>query len=559
MIKLLNDFKDDTNTLSPIENFMMKENGLSLKDYQRNFPDLNQKYRYFSFKDIIPTFSKLINTDKFVKFVLDNSKKKFVIAGDYDTDGIMSVLIFMIVFRKLGISVNYATPNRLSEGYGMSESLVDRAIEKGAQCIITVDNGISCFDSVAYAKSKGIDVFITDHHLPTEGCVPENVEIVDPAYNHDKFEGICGAFVAAKLAKALMDAYHVDDQYLLQEIFTYAAIATVTDMMPVLNENRLLLRASFNYVNFIKEKKVWCRTLKVISSLGGRFFMSDPDRLSSEDLYGYSIGPTINAVSRVEGDVEGLIYNMLTCDERGKWIDKEYENINSERKRRTQEMMANHVRSKDPVDIEILDESAYDFPISGLTGLIAGQVSNLERKVSLVGYDNNGEYELSCRSIPGYNLHDAYERIRESHPELNLDGGGHASAMGIRLPAEPELLNQFKQLIIEDFNNHKGDVLAKNYLKFDDDQIDGVVNTLQKYEVFGTGFKAPQFVYRGKFKGFSNNVKTAAIGDYSFKYFTTEDSAYNYLNKEVEVYFSIKFDSKNGPYFKVDNIKRMNK
>ena len=86
MIKLLNDFKDDTNTLSPIENFMMKENGLSLKDYQRNFPDLNQKYRYFSFKDIIPTFSTLTNTDKFVKFVLDNSKKKFVMAGDYDTD-----------------------------------------------------------------------------------------------------------------------------------------------------------------------------------------------------------------------------------------------------------------------------------------------------------------------------------------------------------------------------------------------------------------------------------------------------------------------------------------
>ena len=250
---------------------------------------------------------------------------------------------------------------------------------------------------------------------------------------------------------------------------------------------------------------------------------------------------------------------MLTCDERGKWIDKEYENINSERKRRTQEMLANHVRSKDPVDIEILDESAYDFPISGLTGLIAGQVSNLERKVSLVGYDNNGEYELSCRSIPGYNLHDAHERIRESHPELNLSGGGHASAMGIRLPAEPELLDQFKKLIIEDFNNHKGDVLAKNYLKFDDDQIDDVVATLQKYEVFGSGFKAPQFVYSGKFKGFSNNVKTAAIGDYSFKYFTTEDSAYNYLNKEVEVYFSIKFDSKNGPYFKVDNIKRLNK
>lgn len=76
---------------------------------------------------------------------------------------------------------------------------------------------------------------------------------------------------------------------------------------------------------------------------------------------------------------------------------------------------------------------------------------------------------------------------------------------------------------------------------------------------FGDGFKAPQFVYRGKFKGFSNNVKTAAIGDYSFKYFTTEDAAYNYLNKEVEVNFSIKFDSKNGPYFKVDNIKKVNK
>lgn len=537
--------------LDPITSAILAENNLTDEDFEKNFPDMSR--RFFSFKDLFPEFTKLIRTDEFISFVNDNKDRRFCIAADYDCDGIMACVIMVTTLRKLGIECSFVVPNRLAEGYGMSDTLIDEAIAKNAECIITVDNGISCKDQIDYALSKGLKVFVTDHHMPTEGSIPEGIPIVDPCYNPDEVPGICGAFVAAKLCYALLEANGVSDQYFLSEIGCFAGIATITDMMPVLGENRLLLRATLSYFDFIKKKNVWNRVMKVLSGLGGSSYLKDARTVATEDLLGYYIGPNINAVSRVNGDVTELIDAIIDSDQYGHYINGFYR-YNKERKENTKTLAASHEKTDDPVNIEVLNESDFAFPISGLMGLMANKIVSDEHKVSLVGCEKDGLYEFSCRSIPGYSMHDAFLRIKSEHPELQLDGGGHASAMGLRFPASNENLLLFRECLAADYETHSGDVKEPTYFELEPENIDEVVDIIGKFSIFGTGFRKPTFIYTGNMADYDDNGKFAKIGDYAFRCYLYD--ADKLIGHSTTVAFTINYDSSNGPYFKVERFLR---
>lgn len=530
---------------------LLQENGIDPGNFEKNFPDLGLEYP--SYKTIIPMFSQLKNTDKFIDFIERNSTKKIVNISDYDCDGIMSAVIFNIILRRVGISTDFVVPNRLEDGYGMSNALIDKAIEKGAEAIITSDNGISCREQVEYAKEKGLDVFITDHHIGIEQDVPQGVEIVDPCYNNDIFPSICGAFVVAKLGYALLQKKQIEDQYLVEEIMAFAAIATITDLMPVLGENRLLLCAAFEYIDFLKEKNIWNRVMKVISGLGGRYYLHDEDQMASENLFGFYIGPTINAISRIKGDPTGLIQNIIDCDAHGVYIEKQYSAINRERKGYSKALYALHEKNDDPVDIEILNESDYEFPISGLLGLLANNIASIENKPALVGMLKEGKYEFSCRSIPGYSIHDAYERLKEILPDIGLAGGGHAAAMGMRFTASSDNLLRFKEALTEDFYNNKDKIKEKTFFEADPNLIDDVIISMDKFKIFGNGFRKPRFIYSGTLESYDSETRIAKIGEYSFIAYLRNPG----IGKEMQVIFDVEFNSFNGPYFRIDSYERI--
>lgn len=536
-----------------ITSALLKENKLDPKDMKKNFPDLS--YSYFSFKHIVPTLTILKNTEKFISFVKSNSSGKIINISDYDCDGIMSTVILISTLKKLGIQCDFVVPNRINDGYGMSNELVDMAIEKGASAIITTDNGISCKDQVKYAKSKGLNVFITDHHMPTNGSLPEGVDIVDPCVNNDEVPGICGAFVIAKLCYALLNSYNISDQYFIDEIMTYAAIATITDRMPRLSENRLLLRSALEYIDFIKSRNIWNRVMKVISGLGGYYYLNDESALASEALFGYYLGPTINSVSRVYGDSSELIQNILDCETYGVYIDKKFSLANRERKDYTQVLYRAHKKTDEPIDIEILDEHDYEFPISGLLGLLANNISTSENKPALIGYEKDGNYEFSCRSVNTYSIHDAFERIKAAHPNLQLDGGGHATAMGLRFAASSENMLEFREALLEDFSKYNIESNSKEYILLEDSCIDEAAAVLGKYQVFGNACRAPIFVYKGIVHEYNPDTRTLAAGDYIFSgYFGPIPEP----GKTISLAFTIDFASKNGAYFKINNHESSN-
>ena len=250
--------------VTPYENLdvtttaILNENNISIAEFQEKIPDYFDKTLYQDFGIVgaqVPTIdnlkflekiSPLKNTQAFIDFIEKHRNEKICIIGDYDVDGVFSTLIMCVGLLSIGINVEHVIPQRITDGYSMKSLHVDRAIEKGATAIITVDNGIGTKEAVDYALEKGLSVLITDHHLPTEDCLPQGVDIIDPKYNGDEFSDICGAAVAFKL---IIEYYKRNNmlgsskiKLLLNELIFYAACATMTDNMPAIGENRFLLR-----------------------------------------------------------------------------------------------------------------------------------------------------------------------------------------------------------------------------------------------------------------------------------------------------------------------------
>jgi len=492
--------------------------------------------------------------------------KKFGIAGDYDVDGVMATVIMITTLMKLGYNItsdDFKIPNRLTQHYGLDKADVDDLHSKGIEVIITVDSGISLKEVIEYAESLGMIVIVTDHHLPEEGTIP-NCLIVDPAYNNDDFIGICGAYVAFKLmyelilresnVKNLFDIKGYDISNLVKENAAFAAFATVADMMPLQRENRFLIRFAYDTIDFYKSKNIWAgRLLKVISGLGGRNFLKS-NELANEELLSFQIAPSINAVSRVWGDVTSLVKDIIECDGQGKYINGYYE-ANIERKDNTRELVNWHVRTSDPVSIDFLDTSEFSFPIKGLIGLMANKISSEENKPSLVGYEGaDGFYEFSSRSVQGYSIYDAMQRIKEQHPELNITGGGHDGAMGFKFDGSEENLALLRKALNEDVKNNftKKEKIA---IEIADDTIDDLLTELMKYVVFGNSFRKPCLYYKGNCTAIDDEEHKVTVGDFVFQYYSDNTIANISVGNEVEVYCEPIFSVPGNILFKIKSIK----
>lgn len=492
------DFKNITiGNLGVYESNILKYNGFDdLEKVKENFPDLFYNYWMDNF---LKDMRLLSNGNDFVNYINNNKDRKYVIIGDYDTDGIMATVIMKSALERLGIKVDHLIPNRLSDGYGMSVELVDRAIDLGAETIITVDNGISSREAVKYAKFRGLDVLITDHHIPDEGEeLPKADYIFNPHLSDPDLE-ISGAFVALKLIFPLFDINDNNTSYYLRDMGVLAGITVVSDMMPVVGENRVLLKSSLNQFNFYKSKNIWAGlTLKILRGLGApyRVTAKENEEIVTEDTIGFYISPTVNAQGRVNGEVNAIVDEIIEAQQYGKYIDdKQKRQTNYTRRDRTADIMADFEEEENnPVQFYMIDIDEFDYSIGGLIGLGANSMLTETGKPSFMGYFNEEKntYSFSGRAPEGFSLYDIFIELKEEYPDSEITGGGHASALGMNIPADPEFYTEVQEF----FNTRlkKLTVSPTDVFHIVGDQLVDIAEAQDRLAPYGNMFERPKYV-----------------------------------------------------------------
>lgn len=516
---------------------------------QNIFPEL---YKDYTFREYLECMTPLSNTDKFIEEIKNHNKlEEICVFGDYDVDGIMATTIMCHALAVLGYNIHYSIPNRLTDGYG-KQNISEDIKYYNSKLAITVDNGVSARNFVEEAKSLGVKVIVTDHHLAEAGNEPDCL-IIDPAYNNDPFPGVCGAVVALKLMYALYKEVAPNKLSVIEGLTPFAGVATIADMMPVIGENRIIIRTTLDELNRTKECNIRNPFQKAMFALGGYGFYNDPDAVATEELIGFTIGPVINAVSRVSGQVAEVVDALLETLQSSTFRIKSFTSYNITRKKMTDDLLENYKYDKTYKNssVFVYDENNFYYSIKGIIGLIANKVSKTQNVVTLIGHKNDlsETIDFSGRSVPGYNLNEGIQRIKEAHPEFEITGGGHASALGIKIKNDPDVLEKFRKeldLDVEKYSEPFEDIIWE----FESDYCDEIVETLFRYQPYGEAFQKLKFTYKGKFKSFDNDNKYAEIGDFLFKMYVSVYDISSYLNKEVEVDFTISFDKKSQVEFK---------
>jgi single-stranded-DNA-specific exonuclease len=378
--------------------------------------------------------SSLDNVSDAVDLLLAHKDDRIIVVGDFDVDGATSTAVMLRCLRAFGFAdVDYLVPNRFEFGYGLSPEIVRVAAEQSPALIVTVDNGISSLDGVREAKGFGIDVLVTDHHLPAEELPGADV-IVNPNLPGSRFAsrnlaGVGVAFyVMAALGRRLEQDGLAGASKIAARYLDLVALGTVADVVPLDHNNRILVQQGLNRIRA-------GQTVAGISALltqAGRVL----SRTVSTDL-GFAAGPRINAAGRLEDMSVGI--ECLLTDDPGVAGQHaaELDIINKERRQIEAEM-----REQAFAYVESLDNRRWPSCVclfepswhQGIVGLVAARVrEKCHRPVIAFARESDGLLKGSARSIAGVHARDVLEAVSGTHPGLILKFGGHAMAAGLTI------------------------------------------------------------------------------------------------------------------------------
>jgi single-stranded-DNA-specific exonuclease len=371
------------------------------------------------------------------------AKQRITIYGDYDADGMTATAILLRCLKLLHAEVDFYIPHRIDEGYSLNAEAIEKIAAQGTKLVITVDCGVASVAEAKLARDLGLTLVITDHHqLAAE--LPPAAAIVHPGLPHDPypFPGLCGAAVAFKVAWAICqqasNGQKVTDRlknFLLQAV-GLAAIGTVADVVPLVDENRILVRYGLGCLR--------SQPTVGIAALMRSTKLDEKQRLECDDL-GYTIGPRLNAAGRL-GQAE-LAIELLTTEnqQRADTIAQYMEEMNVQRQSMERTMSRSALKQArdfgDPEQATALVLADHEWH-AGVIGIVAGRLAEkFNCPVVMIANDPLGIKPGlgSARSIPGFNLHEALAEcghLLESH-------GGHAAAAGLRVT--PQNLSAFRQ------------------------------------------------------------------------------------------------------------------
>jgi len=345
--------------------------------------------------------------------------RRITVHGDFDVDGVCATAVMVKTLRGLGAEVDWFIPDRVADGYGLSGENVRRLAERGTGLLLTVDCGITCASEVALARELGMDVIVTDHHQPKEEL--PDCPILHPQISGYPFESLCGTAVAWKLACALTEGAGPDSDLDL------VALATVADVVPLVGENRALVRRGLAEIR--RAQRPGIRALLEASKC-------DPERLDEGDL-GFRLAPRINAAGRLYRADAGVELFLTEDQDRAAAIAEELSRANSERRATEREVDAAAETARRELPDELREArglvlAGRDWH-PGVVGIVASRlVERHRRPVVVISLDEAGEGRGSGRSIPGFDLLAALEACAE-----HLEGfGGHRAAAGLTIKAE---------------------------------------------------------------------------------------------------------------------------
>ncbi len=460
---------------------IMVQRGINSRKKSRQFfyPDASQlhdPYLMQGMKQAVARINKLIENNG-----------TLLLFGDYDVDGTTGTAAMYLFFKKLGVDVHFYIPDREREGYGVSLNGIDFAVGIGAELMITCDCGITAVDQTEYANSKGIDVIITDHHKQDEE-LPNATAILNPNQNNCTypFKGLCGAGVAFKLLSAICISRDLSQDYALK----YTDLITLgiaTDLVPVLDENRYIVQHGL----LSMEKGANCGLNALIETSGFSGKEITVGRLV------FWIAPKINAAGRL-GDASRAVKLMTTNNPvKAKLTAEELEQENKRRQNVTSEIVENSIYNihanadRDKEKATIVKGDGWHH---GVIGIVASRIKeDYNKPTIIISFDEDGIGRGSCRSIPGFDIHNALGKCRHL-----LEGfGGHPMAAGLSLKKDnyKKFYQTFQDIATQEINEKMLTPRIKVDTSLNISEINSrMMKFLKALAPFGPGNMRPKFI-----------------------------------------------------------------
>ncbi len=375
------------------------------------------------------------------------AQELILIYGDYDVDGTIAVVLLKTAIETLGGLCRFHVPHRLRDGYGMQAAQLSQAVMDGVSLVVSVDNGIRAFAAAEEAKRLGLDLIVTDHHLPDAAGNPTALAVLNPNQPACDYPSkhLCGAGVAFKLAQALLEAHDRERARtkLLPSFLKLLAIATVADAVPLLGENRIFV--SLGIEQLARPVQPGLRALMELAEI-------QPNRITTRDI-GFRLAPRLNAAGRM--DVAGDVVDLFTTRDAAyaRTIAEKLHRLNAERRNAEQEALVE-------IEQRLADDSAHAAARClvldgvgwhrGVIGILASRVVDRTCRPVLVITHEAGEAYGSGRSMEGFHLLDAISTCGDLFTRF----GGHAHAVGFSLPSArvPELRVRMEAYAAEHFS-----------------------------------------------------------------------------------------------------------
>ncbi|CAI0704507.1 Single-stranded-DNA-specific exonuclease recJ [Serratia ficaria] len=377
-------------------------------------------------------------------------RRRIMVVGDFDADGATSTALTVLALRSMGGGdVDYLVPNRFEDGYGLSPEVVEQAAARGAQLILTVDNGISSHAGVDVAHAKGMQVLVTDHHLPGD-TLPAAEAIVNPNLRGCEFpsKSLAGVGVAFYLMLALRarlrDGGWFEQRALampnLAELLDLVALGTVADVVPLDANNRILVYQGLNRIRAGK-----CRPgIRALLEVANR----DARQLAANDL-GFALGPRLNAAGRLDDMSVGVALLLSDDIAQARMLANDLDALNQTRREIEQGMQVEALQLCDQLE-RTSTELPYGLAMyhpewhQGVVGILASRIKErFHRPVIAFAPAGDGILKGSGRSVAGLHMRDALERLDTLNPGLMMKFGGHAMAAGLSL--EEAKFDEFRQ------------------------------------------------------------------------------------------------------------------
>jgi single-stranded-DNA-specific exonuclease len=489
--QLIDQFASETNIPNSLSAILLNR-GINTKALAKKFfiPSMSHLYDPFLMKDMSSAVNRLLN--------VIGIKEKIMIFGDYDVDGTSGVSMFHLFLKKFDVPTVVYLPDRFTDGYGLSKSAIDHALSQNIKLIVTIDCGITANEKVDYAKTLGIEILICDHHQPPEE-IPHALAVLDPLRNDCSypFKYLCGTGVAFKLIMGLCSV--IGSDYYLQ-LLDFVALATAADMVPVLDENRVMMH--FGFKQIVDNPRPSYRAL--IGNSGFKI-----ENLNTSNVV-FSLGPRINAVGRL-GDATRAV-EFMTCEDSTKVQELagilESENLNRRKIDNKIYIDAQnlydtycHQCETNKEDIAIILHNPEWHP--GVLGIIASRMVEKYYRPAIILTTFNGHAKGSARSINNFNIYDALKKTSERFDGL-IQFGGHFHAAGLEV--DVNRIDEFRKIFNEEAKTLIASLTGYQDLLIPELKIDAEINLyeidarfvkiLKHFEPFGPENMTPLFLTR---------------------------------------------------------------